>query len=217
VTALPGRSFRVGIGVGVVLTLLGTQIAAYYWLRHMDTLTEAPRPAPRRPSGVQFPAWREFPPPFLPDSAALNLYGEAHRAWQLRDRAGRTVRLADFQGKVVVLNFWATGCPPCVAELGGFLQLRESLAGEPVVFLFVTDEEPKQVRKFLAEANVPASLRAGDFPVYFRQGDPPDVFRYRGIPITFVLDRDGAVVARVEDIANWDTDNVRRYLRSLAR
>ena len=106
----------------------------------------------------------------------------------LKDLDGRPHEVADYRGKVVLVNFWATWCQPCREELPSLEQLRVALRGRPFEVLAVNvNEGQSRVSRFLAE--VP--LR---FPVLLdRNGDAQRAWRVRGLPATFLLDPDGLI------------------------
>jgi peroxiredoxin len=112
----------------------------------------------------------------------------------VRDLDGKIVRLSDFHGKTVVLNFWASWCPPCRAEMPDLLEIyEERLADDDFVVLAVdklTEDTVSAVESFAAEFGL-------TFPIAFDGSD--DIFqRYgvRGLPSTFFIDRDGIIRAR---------------------
>jgi len=107
--------------------------------------------------------------------------------------AGDTVRSSDLAGKVVVVNFWATWCPPCRLEMPSLQKLHERRSGDDVVVLgFATDvggDEP--VRAFLEERGI-------TYPVGRATGQHRQAFGgIPGIPTTFVIDRQGVVRHKV--------------------
>jgi peroxiredoxin len=105
---------------------------------------------------------------------------------------GRTVRLSDFKGKVVIVDFWATWCPPCRAEVPDFVRLQAKYRGQglAVVGLSLDQGGAKDVRPFADEYNVNyAMLLASDEIARLYGG-------VVGIPTTFVLDRNGRIVKK---------------------
>jgi thiol-disulfide isomerase/thioredoxin len=123
--------------------------------------------------------------------------------------AGSPVDFASYRGKVLVLNFWATWCTPCVAEMPGLERLWEATADLGVAFACVTSEELDEVRRFVEERNL-------KLPVLLAEGETPELFRVRSIPATFVIDRTGLVVMRHRGAAAWDDDSVVAFVRGLA-
>ena len=114
--------------------------------------------------------------------------------WQLPNLEGKTVRLSDFKGKVVVLNFWATWCPPCREEIPDLIALQKKYADKGVVVLGISMDGggPAQVAKF-------AKAKGINYPIFM--GDQRTAAAYGGIeaiPTTFIIDRKGNVVGGVE-------------------
>ncbi|MGD8277459.1 MAG: TlpA disulfide reductase family protein [Gemmatimonadota bacterium] len=123
---------------------------------------------------------------------------------------GSPVDFSDFQGDVLVLNFWATWCGPCIREMPSLAGLRERTADLGVRFACVTREkEADKVRAFAEKHGI-------TLPVYVLAGEPPEAFRTRGIPATFVLDRAGTIAMRHIGAARWDADSVVNFVRGLA-
>lgn len=120
------------------------------------------------------------------------LIGQPAPPWQLKDLDGKAVSSADFKGKVVVLNFWATWCPPCRKEIPDFIALQKEHGSRGLVFVGVAldDEGVSVVKPFAKEAGINYPLVIGDDKV---------VKAYEGVemyPTTYVIDRNGTVVSR---------------------
>jgi peroxiredoxin len=110
-------------------------------------------------------------------------------AWELRDLEGQVVKSSDFDGKVVVLNFWATWCPPCRIEIPGFTDVQEEFREKGLVIVGVSLDEapPEAVAEFSRQMEI-------NYPVVM--GDASIVHAYGGItalPTTFFIDRDGMI------------------------
>ena len=130
---------------------------------------------------------------------------------RLRSLAGGTVDLAAMRGQVVLLNFWATWCPPCVEEMPSLERLHRALGPEGLVVLGVNvDEDDKAVRDFLPKVNV-------TFPTLRDPGAPVASRRYRttGYPETFLVDRQGRIVKIFIGPAEWDTPEALAYFRGV--
>jgi thiol-disulfide isomerase/thioredoxin len=148
-----------------------------------------------------------------PDTSLPNK-GPAEASYDMRLRSlatGEPVGFEQFRGKVVFLNFWATWCPPCVAELPGIQALYDRQLGDRVAFVLVaTGDEADKVRKFIAR-------KGYTVPVYLLDGPLPPAYASRVVPTTFVLSPAGQVVARHEGLADYDTEAFRDFLGGLAQ
>ena len=118
--------------------------------------------------------------------------------FSLQDLTGKTWKLSDLRGKVVVVNFWATWCPPCRKEMPDLQALHDRFAAQNLVILAISDEQPGKVQSFIQERKV-------TFPVLLDPGRKVnEAFVVEGIPKTFVFDRDGKLVAQSIDMRTRD-------------
>ncbi len=124
--------------------------------------------------------------------------------WQLQSLDGQQVNMASFQGKVIVVNFWATWCPPCVAEMPSFQKLYNDY-GDRVVFLFVANDDPEKVIRFLEK-------KGYDLPVFFQTSKVPEEISSNSLPTTYVINSDGNIVASKVGAADWNSSKVRSLL-----
>jgi thiol-disulfide isomerase/thioredoxin len=126
---------------------------------------------------------------FLPggvQSSAADLK-KAAPDWQLSDVDGKPVKLSDFKGKVVILDFWATWCPPCRTEIPSFVAFQKKYEDKSFTVIGVSLDErgPSVVKSFMRSFGM-------NYPVVM--GTPKIVLDYGGItaiPTTFVIDRQG--------------------------
>ena len=125
------------------------------------------------------------------------------------DLAGAPFSFSRFSGKVLVLNFWATSCGPCVAEMPSLQRLQTATSDLDVALACVTREKPDLVGRFLQE-------RGFTLPFFVLEGEPPTCFRSRAMPATFVLDKAGRIVMRHYGAARWDDPGVVAFVRGLA-
>jgi thiol-disulfide isomerase/thioredoxin len=114
---------------------------------------------------------------------------------RLKDLNGQKVRLQDYRGKVVVLNFWATWCGPCREEMPIFVELQKEYESRGVVFVAASldDRETRpKIAGFIAEFRIA-------FPVWVGASvmDLEDLRLGQGVPATAFLDREGRIVSRV--------------------
>ncbi len=105
---------------------------------------------------------------------------------------GETVKLSDYQGRVVIVDFWATWCPPCREEIPHFVELQQRYGdrGLTVIGISVDQGGPQVVRSFAQEQGINYPLVMADARV---AGDYGGI---RGIPTTFVIDRQGRIVKK---------------------
>lgn len=107
----------------------------------------------------------------------------------LKDLNGRTVRLSDYRGKVVVINFWATWCPPCRAEMPDLIRLQREHAAQGLQIIGITypPEKKTRVRRFARslKVNYPIILGTRELKARFSSDDT--------LPLTVVINRDGKV------------------------
>jgi peroxiredoxin len=107
---------------------------------------------------------------------------------------GKTWTLQGLRGKVVLVNFWATWCPPCRKEMPDLETLYKQFKGQGLVILAISDEEESKVRPFVAGQKV-------TYPILLDPGRKVnELFQIEGIPKTFVYDRNGKLVAQSIDM-----------------
>ena len=124
--------------------------------------------------------------------------------WSLVGLDGEQTNLQSKKGEVVLINVWATWCPPCVAELPGFAELYEDY-GDKVTFVFVANDEKQKVETFLKKKEY-------DLPVYFQASTIPQELESNSIPVTYILDKEGNIVVDKTGAANWNSDKIRSLL-----
>jgi thiol-disulfide isomerase/thioredoxin len=113
------------------------------------------------------------------------------------------------RGHVVFLNFWATWCGPCHAEMPAIQRLYDRTRGDSVAFAAVSDEKGETITAFLKKNTY-------SFPVYRIAGKPPGVYQTSGIPATFILAPDGRIAFKHTGAARWDDDTAIAFLKNLA-
>lgn len=129
--------------------------------------------------------------------------------WQLVDENGRSYNFNDAKGKVVFINFWATWCPPCIAEMPSMEKLYRDYKNE-VVFLFVSNENQEVISKFKEKHDY-------EFIVHGALTANPVQLETTSIPRTFVLDKQGHIVIDKGGAADWNSNSVRKLLDDLLR
>jgi cytochrome c biogenesis protein CcmG/thiol:disulfide interchange protein DsbE len=124
--------------------------------------------------------------------------------------SNRTVTLSQLKGQVVVLNFWATWCPPCIEEMPSLVQMQERMRSKGVTVLAVSvDADEKSYRQFLREHNVNLlSVRDGD-------QKSNELYGTSKFPETFVIDRKGVVRRKFIGAVDWTDPEVIDFLGKL--
>jgi peroxiredoxin len=126
------------------------------------------------------------------------LFAQAAAPWELKDVNGNTVKSSDFKGKVVVLNFWATWCPPCLAEIPDFMKLQDAYSKQGVTFVGISVDQggPKVVADFVTRKKL-------NYPIVLGNLDVAEKYNATdGIPDTFVIDRKGNITATFQGKAD---------------
>jgi len=110
--------------------------------------------------------------------------------WELADLDGKTVHSTDFKGRVVVLDFWATWCPPCRAGVPDFIELQKKYADQGLTVIGVSVDQAglKTVKSFAEKNGI-------NYPVVLADNKIVDAFGgIDGLPTTFIIDRNGNIV-----------------------
>jgi thiol-disulfide isomerase/thioredoxin len=197
------RDFYLGIGAGIVITIFVLLLLVLYYMfswwfpgGNIFSSKKSPDKGKTLESRLETPS---FPSTTLADYD-----------WTVKSLAGQDFKMADTKGKVVFLNFWATWCPPCVAEMPTIQQLHEKLKDEGVVLVCISNEETSKVSQFVKEKGL-------TFPIYTIHGAPPAVFKTRGIPATFILSPDGKIAFRHIGSAKWDDVKSIDFIKGLMK
>ena len=134
--------------------------------------------------------------------------GDAAPEFAIKADNGRTVSLPDFGGKLLVLNFWATWCPPCVQETPSLSAFAAAYAGKGVVVLGVSvDKDEKAYNAFLRKFQ-PNFLTARELQLHEDYG----TFMY---PETYIIDAKGKVLHKLAEPADWMDPKVTQFIDSL--
>jgi thiol-disulfide isomerase/thioredoxin len=136
------------------------------------------------------------------ERTVLNTY-----EWNLSTTGGERVNFSQSEGKVVLVNLWATWCPPCVAEMPSLQKLYD-VYGDKVDFYFVSSEAPLTIEKFIQK-------KGYTFPVFIETQSPPKDLLTQTIPTTYLISKEGRIIIHETGAANWDSDEVNTILDSL--
>jgi thiol-disulfide isomerase/thioredoxin len=132
--------------------------------------------------------------------------------FSIKDMDGKKVEMSELKGKVIFLNLWATWCGPCRVEMPSIQNLYNSVDKDKVVFVMLSLDqagyEPR-IEQFI-------SSKEFTFPVYLPASPLPKILRVNTIPTTFIISPDGKVKSKKTGMANYDTEEMRVFLRELA-
>lgn len=123
---------------------------------------------------------------------------------------GQTVTARDFGGKLLILNFWATWCPPCITEMPSLNKLEQTLGRDGVVVFGISeDKDPQAYKDFLAKFQV-SFLTVRDPTLAIKQE-----YGTIQIPETYLISRDGKVVEKVVSDVDWSSERMIEHVKSL--
>lgn len=125
---------------------------------------------------------------------------------------GKTLDLASLKGKVVFINFWATWCPPCIAEMPSINSLFKKMKGnDKVVFLMVdADNTLKSAEEFMKKSKF-------NLPVYGPAGALPQELFMGSLPTTVIINKKGEIVFKHEGMADYNTGETEKLLNQLSK
>ena len=136
--------------------------------------------------------------------------GGATPALAVEDLKGRTHQLSDYKGKVVLVNFWATWCEPCRAEMPSIDRLRNSLKGKPFEVLAVNMAEPlSRIEKFSD------TLPLGFALLRDRDGSASKAWKAKLLPASYLIGRDGRIHYVAYGELDWTSAPVRARVNEL--
>lgn len=127
--------------------------------------------------------------------------------WELRKTDHSVYNFNQAKGKVVFLNFWATWCPPCRAELPSIQSLYSDYH-DKVEFIFVSNEDSAVISSFLEK-------KGYSIPAYTQLTRTPTVFKVTSIPATYIINKNGEIVLHKIGPADWDAASFKEQLDAL--
>ncbi|MEM6721992.1 MAG: TlpA disulfide reductase family protein [Bacteroidota bacterium] len=127
--------------------------------------------------------------------------------WNLIDSNGSTVNFQEMEGEIILVNFWATWCPPCVAEMPSLEKLHEDYK-DKIKFVFLANDKADKVYAYLEKNGY-------DLPVYFSKDNEPEALQSTSIPTTYLIDNQGNIVMKETGAYNWNSSNVRNQIDEL--
>ena len=127
--------------------------------------------------------------------------------WKLTDLENRPFDFEAQRGKVILVNFWATWCPPCVAEMPSMQKLYDDY-GDKVTFMFVTSDDRQKVENFLKRKNL-------NLPVYYPVSETPETLKSKLLPTTYIINSKGEIVVAETGAADWNSNKTRALIDDL--
>lgn len=141
--------------------------------------------------------------------------------FELPNLAGKKVRLSDFRGRVVILNFWSKTCPPCLEEMPSLAELGQGLSHRnDIVLLTITTDESAQDARDTLQSILGETMQQGKPPFEVLVDPEAEVvtgkFGTKLFPETWIIDQEGVVTARVDGARNWADPVVLHYAEALS-
>lgn len=127
--------------------------------------------------------------------------------WNLQQLNSGEINFSQSKEKVVIVNFWATWCPPCVAEMPSFQKLYDAY-GDKVDFYFVTSEKPEKIVSFM-------SKNGYSLPIFLQTYAAPKQLESNALPTTYVISKTGEIVIDEEGAADWNSSKLQKILDGL--
>jgi thiol-disulfide isomerase/thioredoxin len=125
----------------------------------------------------------------------------------LKNLQGEIINLNQSRGKPVLINFWATWCPPCLAELPELHDLYQKYKNE-VDFYFISQEESEKLKKFLASKEY-------DLPVYNQVSNVPRQLKSDALPSTYLINKEGQIIAFAQKSAKWNAEEIQNLISKI--
>ena len=129
--------------------------------------------------------------------------------WNLRNLQAENINFSSSEGNVIIINFWATWCPPCVAEMPELQELYNNY-GDRVDFYFISNEKPETINYFFDK-------KGYDLPAFIQIEYAPFQLESTSLPTTYLISKSGKIVMRKTGAASWNSDKVHQVLDDLLK
>lgn len=141
--------------------------------------------------------------------------GQCAPNFQVQNLNGKTFELSQMKGKVVLVNFWATWCKPCIVEMPSMQKIYSTLKKNNVELWAISiDNNTKEIKNFL-DKDLDEHL---SFPIFFDQDKKvSSAFGTYQVPETYVIDKTGRITDKIIGIRDWDDSITVNYLKLLAK
>ena len=142
------------------------------------------------------------------ETAEMTSLTKADFNLKLMDRDGNVTSLEDLKGKVIFMNFWATWCPPCIAEMPSINKLYEEMGNEVAFVMLSFDQDFEKAKAY--------DKRKGyNLPIYAPASNMPALYNSNALPTTYVIDVKGNLALTHKGMANYNDSEFKEFLRSL--
>ncbi|TRX66216.1 TlpA family protein disulfide reductase [Carboxylicivirga sp. M1479] len=141
------------------------------------------------------------------ESKDISYLNDKDYQWQIEDLDGNIIELSELKGQTIFINFWATWCPPCIAEMPSIQRLYDEYQNK-MAFVLISQESKGILRDFMAKKEY-------TFPVYILRSRQPDVFASRSIPASFIISPQGQIMMKKQGAARWDGSKVKNMIDRL--
>jgi len=145
--------------------------------------------------------------PITINASSKGTLSPADYRWPFKTSEGHPFYLEQLREEVIFLNFWATWCPPCIAEMPSIERLYQAY-GDRVQFIMMTTEDPAVVQSFMDKNGY-------TFPIYIQHYEVPEIFATNSIPTTYIIDRSGHIRMKKKGAAKWDAGKIKTLLDTL--
>lgn len=124
--------------------------------------------------------------------------------YQVTDLKSQPKTIEIGHGKITFLSYWATWCPPCIAEMPSIQKLYDDY-GDKINFVLLTNEDPEIVRTFLEKKEY-------DLPVFIPRMQAPEKLYERSIPTNYIIDKNGKIIVKEQGATDWNSKKIREIL-----
>ena len=151
-----------------------------------------------------------LPTPEIDTIHSADQFPKADFNLQVKDLEGNIISMSDYRGKVIFLNFWATWCMPCVAELPSINKLYLKLKKENIAFLLVSNESIEKVKSYHTKKDYQIP-----FHIIDEEGNIPNIYFSPSVPTTFIINKKGRIIRKSFGAEDWDDKEFIQKLRKL--
>lgn len=127
--------------------------------------------------------------------------------YTLESNSNEILDFNSLKGKVVFVNFWATWCPPCIAEMPAIQKLYNDYK-DKIKFVIIANDTPGKVDPFMQKHNY-------TFPIYYEKSQTLPEFQTSSIPTTYLINKNGEIIIYETGAKNWNSDKTRKIIDKL--